>query len=419
MIGIYIAAIAFCVILSAFFSASEMAYSSANEVRLENLSDKGNGSAGRAVRILEKYDNLISTILVGNNLVNIAASSLGSVAVILLAGEAYAWLSTIIITITVIIFGETIPKICAKKNANRLALLFSAPLRALMLLFFPVTWVVVRLVELMTKRMKGDSDAETDAADELHTIIETAESEEVLDEDSSELVSAAIDFPETPVSEVMTARVDLIAVDADDDWDEIRQTVTDAPFSRIPVYEDSIDNIIGVLSVKHFLKRLLDEDEFDIREMLMPAVFVYKTMKLPAILDRLRGLQQHLAIVTDEYGGTLGAVSLEDIMEDLVGEIWDEKDVIEEDIHETDENTFIIDGDTPLSDLAELMDWDEDYFDFESETVGGWCIEVLGEFPSAGDTFTYENASVRILEADERRVLSIELAREQAAEETE
>lgn len=419
MIGIYIAAIAFCVILSAFFSASEMAYSSANEVRLENLSDKGNGSAGRAVRILEKYDNLISTILVGNNLVNIAASSLGSVAVILLAGEAYAWLSTIIITITVIIFGETIPKICAKKNANRLALLFSAPLRALMLLFFPVTWVVVRLVELMTKRMKGDSDAETDAADELHTIIETAESEEVLDEDSSELVSAAIDFPETPVSEVMTARVDLIAVDADDDWDEIRQTVTDAPFSRIPVYEDSIDNIIGVLSVKHFLKRLLDEDEFDIREMLMPAVFVYKTMKLPAILDRLRGLQQHLAIVTDEYGGTLGAVSLEDIMEELVGEIWDEKDVIEEDIHETDENTFIIDGDTPLSDLAELMDWDEDYFDFESETVGGWCIEVLGEFPSAGDTFTYENASVRILEADERRVLSIELAREQAAEETE
>lgn len=419
MIGIYIAAIAFCIILSAFFSASEMAYSSANEVRLENLSDKGNGSAGRAVRILEKYDNLISTILVGNNLVNIAASSLGSVAVILLAGEAYAWLSTIIITITVIIFGETIPKICAKKNANRLALLFSAPLRALMLLFFPVTWVVVKLVELLTKGMKGDSDAETDAADELHTIIETAESEEVLDEDSSELISAAIDFPETPVSEVMTARVDLIAVDADDDWDEIRQTVMDAPFSRIPVYEDSIDNIIGVLSVKHFLKRLLDEDEFDIREMLMPAVFVYKTMKLPAILDRLRDLQQHLAIVTDEYGGTLGAVSLEDIMEELVGEIWDEKDVIEEDIHETDENTFIIDGDTPLSDLAELMDWDEDYFDFESETVGGWCIEVLDEFPSAGDTFTYENASVRILEADERRVLSIELSREPAEEEEE
>ncbi|MBR6271104.1 MAG: HlyC/CorC family transporter [Lachnospiraceae bacterium] len=419
MIGIYIAAIAFCVILSAFFSASEMAYSSANEVRLENLSDKGNGSAGRAVRILEKYDNLISTILVGNNLVNIAASSLGSVAVILLAGEAYAWLSTIIITITVIIFGETIPKICAKKNANRLALLFSAPLRALMLLFFPVTWVVVKLVELLTKGMKGDSDAETDAADELHTIIETAESEEVLDEDSSELISAAIDFPETPVSEVMTARVDLIAVDADDDWDEIRQTVMDAPFSRIPVYEDSIDNIIGVLSVKHFLKRLLDEDEFDIREMLMPPVFVYKTMKLPAILDRLRGLQQHLAIVTDEYGGTLGAVSLEDIMEELVGEIWDEKDVIEEDIHETDENTFIIDGDTPLSDLAELMDWDEDYFDFESETVGGWCIEVLDEFPSAGDTFTYEKASVRILEADERRVLSIELSREPAEEEEE
>ncbi len=406
---ICILAIVVCILLSAFFSAAEMSYSSANRVRIENRAEDGQNSAKRALNILRRYDDMISTILVGNNLVNIAASSLGSVVVIILIGESYTWISTVVITVLVVIFGETIPKIIAKKKANGLALAFSVPLRALMILLYPVTFVVVKLVELLTKSMKGDRDEETDAADELHTIIETAENEAVIDGDSSELVSAAIDFEDVSASEVMTARVDLVAVDIDDDWEEIKELIINAPFSRIPVYEDSIDNVIGILSVKHFLKRLIDEDSFDIREMLMPPFFVYKTMKLPAVLDMVRRQQQHLVIVTDEYGGTLGAVSLEDVMEELVGEIWDEKDVIEEEIIEKNENTFIIDGDMPISDFVELMEWDEDDFEFESETVGGWCIEIAGGFPSAGQEFSYKDAQIRILEADERRVLEIEL----------
>ncbi len=408
----YIIAIAVCVLCSAFFSAAEMAFSSANQIRLENAAEEGNASAGTALHITEHYDDALSTILVGNNLVNIAASSLGSVAVLLFFGEGYTWLSTLLVTVAVIIFGETIPKISAKKSANRLSLVFSRPLRFLMYLFYPVTWIVVKLVNLITKNMKGEDETDSSAAvEELHTIIETAESEDVLDEDSSELVNAAIDFADISVSEVMTARVDLLAIDIDDDWDEILNTVISSTYSRIPVYEDSIDNVIGILSLNHFLKQVIDTNPFDIREILMQPCYVYKTMKLPAVLSTLRDSQQHLAIITDEYGGTLGVVTLEDVMEQLVGEIWDETDVIENDLTEIDEDTFIIDGDTPISTFLDLMEWDEDFFDFESETIGGWCIEMMDEFPEEGSSFRYDNAEVTVLESDERRVMKVKVRR--------
>ena len=203
----------------------------------------------------------------------------------------------------------------------------------------------------------------------------------------------------------MTARVDITAIDIDDDWDEIMETVTSSTFSRIPVYEDSIDNIIGILSLNHFLKRSIDREPFDLREILMQPYFVYKTTKLPAVLSTLRDTQQHLAIVTDEYGGTMGVVSMEDVLD----EIWDETDIIEDDLVELDENTYELDGDTPISDLLELMDWNEDTFDFESETVGGWCIEVLDVFPETGTAFTYRNAKVRIIDTEERRVKRVRI----------
>jgi CBS domain containing-hemolysin-like protein len=209
----------------------------------------------------------------------------------------------------------------------------------------------------------------------------------------------------------MTARVDLLAIDIDDDWDEILNTVISSTYSRIPVYEDSIDNVIGILSLNHFLKQVIDTNPFDIREILMQPCYVYKTMKLPAVLSTLRDSQQHLAIITDEYGGTLGVVTLEDVMEQLVGEIWDETDVIENDLTEIDEDTFIIDGDTPISTFLDLMEWDEDFFDFESETIGGWCIEMMDEFPEEGSSFRYDNAEVTVLESDERRVMKVKVRR--------
>ena len=405
----YIAGIIVCVFLSNYFSAAEMAYSSCNRMRLENAMEDGSKRAAIAVKIIDRYDNALSAILIGNNLVNIACSSLGSLAVIFIAGEQYAWLSTVIITILVIVFGETIPKIRAKGSANRIALRDSYVIRTLTIILMPIIWIVAGLINLLTGRLKGeDSDADEEAAvEELSSIIETAEDEDVLDEDRSELVQAAIDFSDVSAYEVMTARVDVNAIDIEDDLDDIFRTIDEAQYSRIPVYQDSIDNVIGVLYINHILKALTDEETPDIRSMLMPTCYVYKTMKLPAVLGALRKAKQHLAVVTDEYGGTLGVVSMEDVLEQLVGDIWDETDEVEQEVIERPDGQYELDGDMLIDDFFELLNIEEQALDAESETVGGWTIEMFGEFPSVGDSFEFDNFSATVLEMDGLRVEKI------------
>ena len=390
MLGIYLAAILVCVFFSNFFSSSEMAYSACNRVRLENASDDGSKRAAAAVKIVERFDDTLSTILIGNNLVNIAASSLGSLAVMELLGDGYAWVSTVVITTLVIIFGETIPKIVAKNSANRIALRHAYFIRILSVLFKPLIMLVVGLIRLICLPLKGER---TDAS--------------VLDEDRSELVQAAIDFSDVMASEVMTARVDMLALDIEDDWDELLKTIDESPYSRLPVYEDGVDNIIGVLYLNHFLKALAGDEKPDIRSLLMPVCYVYKTMKLPAVLSELRRAKQHLAVVVDEYGGTLGVLSMEDVLEQLVGEIWDETDEVEEEIVERPDGRFELDGDMVISDFIELMELNEEDFDFESDTVGGWTIEMFGSFPKVGDSFEYENFTVTVLQMDGLRVEKI------------
>ena len=409
MLGIYLAAILVCVFFSNFFSSSEMAYSACNRVRLENASDDGSKRAAAAVKIVERFDDTLSTILIGNNLVNIAASSLGSLAVMELLGDGYAWVSTVVITTLVIIFGETIPKIVAKNSANRIALRHAYFIRILSVLFKPLIMLVVGLIRLICLPLKGErTDAsDDDAVEELTSIIETAEDESVLDEDRSELVQAAIDFSDVMASEVMTARVDMLALDIEDDWDEMLKTIDESPYSRLPVYEDGVDNIIGVLYLNHFLKALAGDEKPDIRSLLMPVCYVYKTMKLPAVLSELRRAKQHLAVVVDEYGGTLGVLSMEDVLEQLVGEIWDETDEVEEEIVERPDGRFELDGDMVISDFIELMELNEEDFDFESDTVGGWTIEMFGSFPKVGDSFEYENFTVTVLQMDGLRVEKI------------
>ena len=385
--------IMFCLIASAFFSASEMAYSSCNTLRLENLEEEGSRRARAARYITEHFDKALSTILIGNNLVNIASSSLASVLMILLLGSVrgakYAWVSTAVLTILVIICGETIPKITAKKNANRFALNFAYPIRVLMVLLFPAVWLVVSLIRLLTLPLKSaPEDEDQDAAvDEL-----------------SELVRSAIDFSEIMASEAMTARVDIVAIDIDDDREAILEIIEKSPYSRLPVYQDSIDNIVGVLYLNHFLKAMTDDLQTDIRSQLMPPVYVYKTMKLPDVLNRLRKEKQHLAIVSDEYGGTLGVLSMEDVLEQIVGEIWDETDTVEQEVVQRTENEFEVDGDMVISDFLELADIRENDFEAESETLGGWTVEMFGEFPKAGDSFQYRNLTVTVLSMDGRRV---------------
>ena len=427
MIALYlvIAGIIVCLCLSAFFSASEMAYSSCNSMRLESIKDdKGKGwkKAATAMKIVENFDQALSAILIGNNLVNIAASSMSSVLVIIVMTAAglnpdnYGWLSTLVITILVIIFGETMPKISAKRNATKIAMRNAPFVNFLMIVFKPIIWIVVKTIALITKPLKGEQDAnQEESVEELQSIIETAEDEGIIDEDDSNLMQAAIDFADKSAMDVMTARVDVCAIDIEDSWKDIKDTIDSSIYSRIPVYEGTIDNVIGILHLNKLFKTLanieeqgkaIDEEEapIDIRTLLMPPCYVYKTMKLPKVLNQLKGAKQHLAIVTDEYSGTLGVVSMEDVLEQIVGEIYDETDVVEPELVKHNDTEFEVDGGMPVADLLELAGINEDDFDADSNTVGGWTIESIGSFPNEGDNFTYRNMTIKVLKMDGMRV---------------
>ncbi len=409
-----LAGILLCIIFSGIFSASEMSYSSCNEMRLENEAQEGDKKSARALRILQRFDDALGAILIGNNLVNIAASSLGSVAILLIFGsDEKTWIATTVITLAVIIFGETIPKISAKRNANRYARGFSAFIRFLMILFKPVIWLVVKLVRFFTGFVREEAGEETDeSVDELSSIIETAGDEGVLDEDQTELVRNAIDFSDICAYEVMTARVDMQAINLEDSLDEILDMIDATPYSRLPVYEGSIDRIIGTLHLNHLLKALADSDTPDIRSLLMPPCFVYKTAKLPSVLASLKKARQHLAIVLDEYSGTLGVISMEDVLEQIVGEIWDETDTVEEEVTLSDDGCMELDGDISIYDFLDLVEIPEDVFECESDTLGGWLCELGESFPAAGDVFTYENLTLTVLEMEGLRVGKVRVERE-------
>ena len=413
MMTFYIIAAVVCVALSAFFSASEMALSSANRIRLENLAEDGSRAAAIAVKVIDRYDDALSAILIGNNFVNIALSSLGSVIAITAFGEEYTWLATVIVTVAVIIFGETMPKIIAKKNANRMSLSVAPIVRGLTVILKPLTAVVVGLVHLITRPMRGEEDEgeSDDAVEELQSIIETAEDEDVLDEDRSELLQAALDFDEISVSEVMTARVDIDGVDLKDSDEEIFAAACASSHSRIPVYEGSIDNMAGVLLLNRYFKALADGRKPKLRSLLMPPCYVYKTTKLPAVLEQLREAKQHLAVVTDEYGGVCGIVTMEDVLEQLVGEIWDESDTVEEEVVERAEGEWELDGDMSIGDFTELLEVSEDSFETESSTVGGWTLEKFGGFPKDGEVFEADGLSVTVLKMDGLRVEKILIKR--------
>ena len=420
-IALIVIGIIICLYFSNFFSASEMAYSSCNTVRLENIGEekeKGWKQAKTALKITENYDQALSAILIGNNLVNIASSSLSSVLVILLTGsENYAWLSTLIITVLVIIFGETLPKILAKRNATSTAMKNASFVHFLMVVLKPLIWLVVKLIALITKPLKGEAEDanQEESVEELQSIIETAEDEGIIDEDDSNLMQAAIDFADISAMEVMTARVDVVALDIEDSWPDMKKIIDESSYSRLPVYEGTIDNVIGILHLNRLFKALAtieengipidgDEPPFDIRTLLMSPCYVYKTMKLPKVLNQFKTAKQHLAIVTDEYSGTLGVISMEDVLEQIVGEIYDETDIVDPEIVKHNDNEFEIDGSVPVTDLLELAGIQEEEFEADSDTVGGWTVESIGSFPNEGDSFTYKNMKITVLKMDGLRV---------------
>lgn len=402
-----------CVILSGVFSAAEMAISSCNRIRLENEAKDGKKGAKTALKLNDDYDDTLSTILLTNNLVNIAASALSTVYIILLTGsDRLNWLITAIVTVLIIIFGETVPKILSKRYCNQIASFVAGFIQLLIYVLKPINVIVVGITGLLTKgldRFERDNSDE-EAQEELQAIIETAEDEGVIDADQSDIVSNAIDFSDVSALDVMTARVDVEAIDINAYMDDILELIVKSPYSRMPVYDGSIDNVVGIIHLNALLKAFAKESQPDIRELMLKPCFVYKMAKLPHVLDVLKQSRIHLAIVTDEYSGTCGVISMEDVLEAIVGDIWDETDTIEEDVIEND-GELIIDGDMLIDDFCELIEVSENDFPYESQTAGGWCIEYIGDFPKTGDTFIYSDYEITIIKASDRRVERISLVK--------
>ncbi|MCG8484262.1 MAG: hemolysin family protein [Clostridia bacterium] len=393
------------IMLSAFFSGSEIAFASVNKVRLKKASQSGNSSATVALYICEHFEDALSTILICNNLVNITACSISTVIVIGLMGEFGTVVATLIMTVIILVFGEIVPKIIAKQQCNRMVLIAAYPLRLLMFILKPVITIVVWIVNLVSNLWEKDNENEPSITEEeLVLIIESVEDDGIIDKGRSDLLQSVLEFSDISAQEILTPRTDMIGIDIDDDMDTIIEAALSSPYSRIPVYEGSPDKIIGILYLDHFLKKLLDTDQMDIRTILIDACFIHKTMKLPAIFAQLNRLRLQMAIVTDEYGGTMGCITIEDVLEELVGDIWDETDEIINEFVSVGENIYELSGDLVIRDFLEYVDADDRDFESDYTTVGGWAIEMLNGLPNIGDTFVYKNLTVTVIAVNCMRV---------------
>ena len=389
------------VCLSAYFSASEIAFNSANKMRLRRAAEGGSETAKIAYDITEKFTTVLSAILIGNNLANIAVSTCTTLIVLNLFKNNVALastLATIAVTVVILIFGEILPKVIAKQNADSVVRFIAIPTRILTIILSPFVFIVMLLINVLRKIWGKDhkDDDPTVTEDELVTIIDTIEEEGLINEEQGELLQSTLDFRDTTVEKIMTPRIDMTAMDIDSDEYRITEMLSDnAQYSRLPVYSESIDNIIGILSLTRYYKATLGEEKPDIRALLMKPCRIHKTMKLPAALAKLRDAKMHLAVVIDEFGGTLGIVTMEDILEELVGDIWDDTDVIVTECISTGENTYEVACDMNIDDFFAEIDFAKpEDFSCEYTTMGGWAIEMLDSDPHVGDSFRYENLFV-------------------------
>jgi len=398
------------VVLSAFFSGSEMVYASVNKIRLEKKAEEGNKRAVLANDLVHRYPTLISTILIGNNLVNIAASSAATVLFTAISPKNGATIATIVMTLSLLIFGEIIPKTIFKQFSFSLTLLFARPLRLLEILFKPILLLTNKMSNSVSKIQPLNDEEEEDTIDEeLINMVEEIEEEGFIDNETSELIQSAIEFKDTTAHEIMTPRVDIFAFNIEDGLEELIKNENVFNYSRVVIYEETIDHVIGFLNTRKLFTQLLTNNDFDLRDLLTEVIYVHKTKSISSILKMFKKSRTHIAIVVDEFGGTLGVITMEDILEEIVGEIWDETDNVEEEFVEKSETEFIVDGDMNIYDMFELVGMEDDEFDSEYETVAGWCTEVLDEFPKPEDTFEFKNLKVTILEVDGFRVISVRI----------
>ena len=402
---------------SAFFSASETAFSSLNQIRLKSRADDGDRTAARVLAMAEKYDKLLSTILVGNNIVNIAAASIGTIIFTqMLGAERGATVSTIVLTIVVLIFGEVSPKSLAKEMPETVATAVAPVLSLLMVVFTPLTWLFSQWKRLLN-RFVHSSESDTITEGELMTMVSEAENDGELTDRESELIRSAIEFDDVEVEEILTPRVDVVAVEDDIPLEELAQTFAESGYSRLPVYHGTIDNIIGVVHEKDFyIARLKKATKID--DLVVPTLYTTGSTQISQLLRTLREQHHHLAVVVDEYGGTEGIITLEDILEELVGEIWDEHDEVTEDFRKQSDGSWLVSGSASVDDLYEELDLPEEE-DIDSNTVNGLVQEKTCHLPKVGDRFTLGEYDGVVTRTAKRRVTEVRLTPAAPAEDAE
>ena len=397
---------AVCLLLSAYFSATETAFSSANSTRLKMLAEKGNKRAALACKLLEQYDKLLSTILIGNNIVNILMASIGTVLFVKHYGDAGATLSTVVVTVVVLIFGEISPKSVAKDCAEKFAM-FSAPfLRVLIWLLIPVNWLFSLWKKLLAKVLHLNSDSKM-SQEELLMLVDEVQQDGGIDKNEGELLKNAIDFSEQQAQDILIHRVDLAALPVTASKEEVAEMFTQTKYSRLLIYQDSIDHILGTVHQKDFYVGCGITDK-PLAEIIAPPLFVLENEPISQLLKKLQQAKTHVAVVVDEYGGTCGIVTMEDILEELVGEIWDEHDEEEVFIHKTSDDAYLVDAGMDFEDFATYFRLETDS---EMVSVSGWVMEQCGQVPEAGDSFTFGGLQVTVTKVDNHRIEQIRVNR--------
>jgi putative hemolysin len=404
--------------LSAFFSSAETAFSSLNRIRLKNYVDEKRRGSKNALYVTENFDKSLSTILVGNNIVNIAASAIATtLATKLFGGTEGIIVSTFVMTILILIFGEILPKSLAKENAESFSLRISGILVFLIKILTPVTYFFVAIKNSVTKLFKHKDNEPSVTEEEIRTMVEISEEEGVIDKEEKELITRTLEFNDILVAEVLKPRIDMIAVEVNQPIEEIRDLFLEERYSRIPVYEDNIDNVIGILSDKQFFSHLVQNREINIRKLVRKPIFVVESMKISTLLPELQKNKSHMAIVVDEFGGTSGLITLEDILEEIVGDIWDEHDETIKNVVELSPDLYEFNAQMPLDDFMEMMHLEEDDDNSGYHTLGGWIFEKFERIPKTGEKLQYKHLTITIKEVENRRINKVLVMVEQSTEE--
>ena len=395
------------ILLSAFFSATETAFSFVNKIRIQHSVENGDKKAKKVLYIIEHFDNALTAILICNNVVNLGCSPIATMLCLKIWGEIGPAIATGLTTLLVLTFGEVIPKCLAKEHCDNFAMKTAGILKVITILLTPLVFIFIKLKSLALKIAGSKDDAPSVTENELKYIVESIEEEGVLEESESEMVRSALDFDEKTAEEILTPRVDVVFINIEDTPEKIKEIIIENRYSRIPVYENTTDNIVGILHTRDYLESLADGNAPELKKIIQPPFFVFKSQQLSKILSSFKKTRDHMAIVTDEYGGTLGIVTMEDLLEEIVGDIWDEDEEIEHTYYKIGKDEFLVNGDIEIEDMLALFDLDEDAIESDSVTVGGLILENAGDIPHKRESIEYGGFRFTVMEVKNQRIMRV------------